>query len=139
MHSFNCATLTCNAIGNGDAWRSIFGVYKTKEENSASLSILDDVCDPMLCRMTSGVCVDCSRCSNHCTCDSTKTRTQPSSECDPTRCRQLICGDCSKCTKHCICNYEYPKTSAPLPTRKLILDDAYFQCERKREVYYTQR
>jgi hypothetical protein len=120
---------------------------------------VDASCDPNICRMASGICVDCTRCSHHCTCDESvggdaqlrqeqqaPVWTLEESEppiCDPSTCRQLICGDCSRCTEHCVCNWEYTSTSSstrrpPLQDRLVntSFSDAYIQTSEKQVLVY---
>jgi hypothetical protein len=76
----------------------------------------DETCDITSCRMSSGICVDCTKCAKHCTCDE-----EPSKPllCDPNTCKQLICGDCSRCTRHCECIWNSRRDkSGPVSVRK---------------------
>jgi hypothetical protein len=129
------------------------------EEPVIGVPEVDASCDPNICRMTSGICVDCTRCSRHCTCSDSDggdaqlrqvqqapVLTLEESEppvCDPSTCRQLICGDCSRCTEHCVCNWEYTSTSSSpqrLPLQDRLVNtsfsDAYIQVSEKQVLVY---
>jgi hypothetical protein len=93
----------------------------------------DHGCDPNICRMSSGICVDCTKCSHHCECggrepqDSDSPRTvvlEAPQVCDPSTCRQLICGDCSRCTEHCVCEWESTERSLQDKLESAWVDDA---------------
>ena len=92
-----------------DQWLAVFG--DSEEGNSIADETVrhqgPSSCDPNICRMASGFCVDCTKCSLHCTCNGEPQRlsvvTAPPA-CDPNTCKQLICGDCSRCMKHCLCD-----------------------------------
>lgn len=66
-------------------------------------------CDPDSCRAASGICVDCTRCTNHCECPAAETEVFVPFrvfDCNPVTCKQLVCGGCSKCTDHCTCKWD---------------------------------
>lgn len=58
-------------------------------------------CNPTTCRMTSGMCVDCAQCLNHCVCGD-NAKLLPAT-CDTPDCNPIICSDCMRCTTHCTC------------------------------------
>jgi len=66
-------------------------------------------CNPEVCRMTSGICVDCTRCWQHCTCVVSRRKEMVAPfrtfACNPTVCRPIVCGDCSRCIDHCTCKW----------------------------------
>jgi hypothetical protein len=58
-------------------------------------------CNPTTCRMTSGMCVDCAQCLNHCVCGD-NANLLPAT-CDTPDCNPIICSDCMRCHTHCTC------------------------------------
>jgi hypothetical protein len=58
-------------------------------------------CNPTTCRMTSGMCVDCAQCLNHCVCGD-NAKLLPST-CDTPDCSPIVCSDCMRCNTHCTC------------------------------------
>jgi hypothetical protein len=58
-------------------------------------------CNPTTCRMTSGMCVDCAQCLNHCVCGD-NAKLLPAT-CDTPECNPIICSDCMRCNTHCTC------------------------------------
>jgi hypothetical protein len=71
---------------------------------------VNGTCDPDTCRRTaSGICVDRTRCTNHCKYFATeKDVLVPFRvfDCNPTTCKQLVCGQCTRCTDHCTCKWD---------------------------------
>jgi hypothetical protein len=128
----------------GDAWCGACGGKEQETASSFSLDstiLAEDVdlvrsptipCDPQYCRMSDGICVDCTKCLRHCECGGGNFRKQKKSSkrkqprqglnhqteappplidpndggpCNPRECKQVICTDCMRCTAHCICDY----------------------------------
>jgi hypothetical protein len=144
----SCGGFGSSCVGSGptfglaDAWCGVCGDQETTSSFSLDSSILaEDVdlvrsptipCDPQYCRMSDGICVDCTKCLRHCECGGgsfrklkkPSKRKQPrqglnhqteappplidpndGGPCDPRKCKQVICTDCMRCTAHCICDY----------------------------------
>jgi hypothetical protein len=59
-------------------------------------------CNPTTCRMTSGMCVDCAQCLNHCVCGD-NAKLLPAT-CDTPECNPIICSHCMRCSTHCTCH-----------------------------------
>lgn len=73
-----------------------------------------ETCDSDICRMTAGVCVDCSRCSRHCECVTAKEREAEEllrSVCT-LACKPIVCSDCTRCTDHCTCRLDAQRQSS---------------------------
>lgn len=173
-YGFNLTTLTC-ATMQLDQWTAIFGPEDGSSKDSIEEAEKEEsmmwfaqcrpkvrrqteqpehTCDPDVCRMSSGICVDCTRCSRHCKCQSsqeTKVETRPRTVaehmqmqenvpqfCHPSTCKQLICGDCSRCTKHCSCNWENER--APLRCRSVShVEDAFLQGLNRQRTWTEMR
>jgi hypothetical protein len=135
-YGFNYKTLACGKM-RIDQWISAFGTEGGPREREEALEnsfdvewLPADACNPEECNVER-VCVDCSRCNRHCSCNhSTKKqehgfgnalrcdpRTCTSSKmrvgvvgseaCDRKKCNDMyFCEDCNKCRQHCICNIE---------------------------------
>eukprot|EP00934_Nitzschia_sp_Nitz4_P006956 Nitzschia sp. Nitz4//scaffold11_size288233//214958//215638//NITZ4_000802-RA/size288233-processed-gene-0.240-mRNA-1//-1//CDS//3329534158//6946//frame0 len=87
-YGFNLATMACGNVNvnpwptifgaDGDATREILDDSAVKEEEESiwfpqcaippKLVLGEETCHPDVCRMSSGICVDCTRCSRHCRC-----------------------------------------------------------------------
>jgi hypothetical protein len=66
-------------------------------------------CNPTTCTLSSGVCVDCTRCFNHCQCDGgggsggmDGSSILPTT-CDTPSCYRRMCSYCLRCANHCVC------------------------------------
>lgn len=74
-YGFNLATLTCTP--------GTVQVEKRRQQEEKGIKMMKfcalpstfpeavsehQICDPEVCRLQSGICVDCTKCSNHCTC-----------------------------------------------------------------------
>jgi hypothetical protein len=58
--------VACCGVGDNvglDLWTYIFGGTIPKEEKDHAS------CDPTHCAMKGGICIDCTKCTHHCTCD----------------------------------------------------------------------
>mmetsp|Transcript_13360 Transcript_13360/g.31250 ORF Transcript_13360/g.31250 Transcript_13360/m.31250 type:complete len:251 (-) Transcript_13360:2054-2806(-) len=53
-------------------------------------------------KRTSGMCVDCARGFQHCTCGDANTKLLPVT-CDTPGCSHVVCSDCLRCRNHCTC------------------------------------
>jgi hypothetical protein len=69
------------------------------------------------CRNTgSGICVDCTCCTNHCKCCFAKETEVFAPlrvfDCNPATCKQLVCGQCTRCIDHCTCKWDLRRLSS---------------------------
>ena len=135
--SYGCTSFSCGAM---DPWTTFFGDKKSSSsseddeqepadeeskfwfaaEEPTLLQVKEPEpahasCDPSICRMTSGICVDCAYCSRHCRCVAAETQVPfRVFVCTPATCQGLFCSKCHKCTEHCNCN-KSPMEAAPDP------------------------
>lgn len=58
-------------------------------------------CSPSTCRPSCGICVDCTRCLDHCQCGEVDQGLPPT--CDTPGCSHIVCPDCMRCAVHCGC------------------------------------
>jgi hypothetical protein len=54
-----------NSIMRLDAWLGVFGDKDTNDQDIEEFT----PCDPKECTSDSGVCVDCTKCTDHCACN----------------------------------------------------------------------
>jgi hypothetical protein len=161
-YGFNYKTLVCGKM-RIDQWISAFGTEAGAREREEALEnsidvqwLPADACNPEECNVER-VCVDCSRCYSHCSCNhSTKKqehrfgnalrwdpRTCTSSnlrvgvagseahKCDRKKCNDMyFCEDCNKCRQHCMCNIENNSRDASV----LDTSDAYSQSVEKKNI-----
>ena len=82
-----------------------------KFQHVAPVPESDELCNATSCRMSTGICVDCTKCTKHCDCE-TEPVSQEVALYDPlpsTTSEELICAVCSKFAKHCECHYLVPQ------------------------------
>jgi hypothetical protein len=79
-----------------------------RKRSTSSSSSLSTHCNATTCRLQHGICVDCCKCSKHCTCSNTTTTTTTTtvipSTCDTKDCSSRVCSECMRCTMHCSCH-----------------------------------
>lgn len=165
-YGFNIKTLACGKM-RIDQWISAFGTEAGPRERENELEdsfdvhwLPADACNPNECNVEQ-VCVDCSRCNHHCSCNKNQATTKKSNlvfgnplRCDPRTCMtsnvriavagseedkcdrkkcndMYFCEDCSKCRQHCRCN-DVENNSICNST-----SDAFLQSEGKKHVLYS--
>eukprot|EP00980_Cylindrotheca_fusiformis_P021680 scaffold8529_cov137-Cylindrotheca_fusiformis.AAC.10 len=163
-HGFNYQTLACGKM-RIDQWISAFGSDAPARERDEELEesfdvqwLPADACNPEECNVDQ-VCVDCSRCNAHCSCNKKHNDFVDSFRCDPRTCTAskvrvavglssadmeqcnrekcndiYFCEECSKCRKHCLCNVENNSQDVSICHSST---DAYMLSAGKKDVLYN--